>query len=173
VSVAPHNPVLSVYFAKREALRRTFAAKSGAEAAEDLIQELYLRLMQVPPSAEIANADAYLYRLAFNLMIDQKRSSVRRQLREDAWTSVTGFERDGAPVAQEPGADRLLIAKQDLACVLAIVGRLPEQTQRVFRLHKLEELSYREVAVRLGITVSTVEKHMTRALQRLLREAAR
>lgn len=163
---------MSAYFAKRDALRRTFAVKSGAEGADDLMQELYLRLLQAEPRHEISNSEAYLYRLAFNLMIDNKRSRTRRQLREDAWMVVTGVLQDGTPLDPEPDADRLMIAKQDLAHVLAIVGLLPEQTQRVFGLHKLEELTYREVAVQLGISVSAVEKHMTRALRLILKAAA-
>jgi RNA polymerase sigma factor (sigma-70 family) len=48
------------------------------------------------------------------------------------------------------------------------VETLPPQTQRVFRMHKLEGLSHAETAARLGVSKSAVEKHMITALKRLL-----
>ncbi len=149
-------------------LRRTLVARAGADAAEDLLQDLYLKIRQFDPAQPVANANAYLYRLTFNLIIDFQRSGMRRSARDDRWHRDGAVVRGGVDLAPTPGAEQALAAKQDLAKVLSALSDLPRQTQRVFKLHKFQELSYRETALALGISVSAVEKHMSRALKRLI-----
>jgi RNA polymerase sigma-70 factor (ECF subfamily) len=56
-----------------------------------------------------------------------------------------------------------------LAKVLKAVEALPPQCRRVFRLHKFDGLSHAEVAEKLGISRSAVEKHISAALKSLTR----
>ena len=70
---------------------------------------------------------------------------------------------------EAPDAASVLSARQRLAAVIAAVQELGPQTQRVFRLHKLEGLSHSETAARLGISRSAVEKHMIAVLKHLAR----
>lgn len=168
MSAETNSALITAFLENREMLRRTLVARAGADAAEDLLQELYLKIRQVDPAQPIANANAYLYRLTFNLIIDIQRSGVRRWARDDRWHRDAAVVRGGADLAPTPGAEQALAAKQDLAKVMSALSKLPQQTQRVFRLHKFEELSYRETASALGISISAVEKHMSRALKRLI-----
>lgn len=162
------SPLMAAFLEKREMLRRAFVARAGADAAEDLLQELYLKLLQIRPTEPLANVDAYLFKLAFNLIIDVQRAGARRSAREDRWYRDGAVMRGGEDVAPIQNAEQTLAAKQDLEKVMATIGALPPQTQRVFTLHKVDGLSYREVAATLGVSTSAVEKHMSRALKRLL-----
>ena len=168
MSAETHSALISAFLKRRDLLRRTLVARAGTDAAEDLLQDLYFKLQQVNPAEPLANVDAYLFRLAFNLIIDFHRSGTRRSAREDRWYRDGAVVRGGADVAPTPDAEQALAAKQDLARVMNALSLLPQQTQCVFKLHKLEGRSYRETASALGISVSAVEKHMSRALKRLL-----
>ena len=61
-----------------------------------------------------------------------------------------------------------MTARQRLSRINAIVETMGPQRQKVFRLHKLEGLTHQEVAARLGISRSAVEKHISMALKTLV-----
>lgn len=63
--------------------------------------------------------------------------------------------------------ERVLQGREQIARVLATLEALPERTRRVFILVRFEEMSYKLVAQRLGISVSAVEKHVMKALRQL------
>ena len=161
-SRAHGGDLFAVYLEQREALSRFFRARLGTQAdVEDLLQELYLKL-QAAPDVEVREPRAYLYRLASNLMMDRWRSGMRSAARDGAWAALHQGEADEAP-----SAEAVVAGRQGLAAVSAALADLPEGTQTVFRLHKFEELSYAEVAARLGVSRSTVEKRMMQALKAL------
>jgi RNA polymerase sigma-70 factor (ECF subfamily) len=165
------SPLLEAYFERRAALRRFFQAKLGASAAEadDLLQDLYLKLAQGNPPEAIASPGAYLYRLANNLTLDRARANRRALQRDAAWRLAYHRAGPAEDLADLPEADAALMARERLAKLMKALDTLPPQTQRVFRLHKFDGLSYGETAERLGVSKSAVEKHMTTALKRLLR----
>lgn len=161
-SRAHGGDLFAVYLEQREALSRFFRARLGTQAdVEDLLQELYLKL-QAAPDVEVREPRAYLYRLASNLTMDRWRSGMRSAARDGAWAALHQGEADEAP-----SAEAVVAGRQGLAAVSAALADLPEGTQTVFRLHKFEELSYAEVAARLGVSRSTVEKRMMQALKAL------
>ncbi|WP_427791354.1 RNA polymerase sigma factor [Brevundimonas diminuta] len=154
--------LFAVYLEQRDALGRFFRARLGPQAdVEDLVQELYLKL-QAAPDIEVREPRAYLYRLASNLMMDRWRSGMRSAARDGAWATLHQGEVDEAP-----SAEAVVAGRQGLAAVSAVLADLPEGTQTVFRMHKFEALSYAEVASRLGVSRSTVEKRMMQALKAL------
>lgn len=164
--VAP-SELTALYLSKRPDLLRFFRARAGSlAAAEDLLQELYIKLQGAPP-AEIENGVAYLYRTGLNLLLDRKRAELRSRRRDQAYVEAhSGLtERSGDP-SPEDAAD----ARHRLTRLLNVVKTLPPQCQRVFRMHKLEGMSHDEVARALGISRSAVEKHVILALKRLAAE---
>jgi RNA polymerase sigma-70 factor (ECF subfamily) len=160
--------LLEAYFARRADLLRFFTLRlRSAAAAEDLVQDIYVRIAGSAVEGEVRNPASYLYRLGSNLMLDRLRGERRSAARDAAWRqSHRSFARE-AEVAEEPDPVNALAARQRLAAVLEVIGSLSPQTQRVFRMHKLEGLSHAEVAKALGISRSAVEKHMIAALKRL------
>lgn len=130
---------------------RAFAGQHGGhEAAEDLVQEAYLRLMQHPDPSSIDNARAFLYRTVANLSIDQHR---RQAVRDRFHSEPQEDDQELADLAgTEPVPETRLAAQQELQALNAILLELPETTRNAFVLYRLEGLSHKEIALRLGIS---------------------
>ncbi|WP_293904390.1 RNA polymerase sigma factor [Phenylobacterium sp.] len=162
------SALLAAYLERRGDLTRFFTLRlKSAAAAEDLVQDIYLRIAAVEPSVEVRNAAGYLYRLGSNLMLDRIRGERRSAARDHEWRDNHRTLIGSDEVSEDPSADDAVAARQRLAAIVAIVSELPEQTQRVFRMHKFEGLSHAEVAQALGISRSAVEKHCMTVLKRL------
>ena len=169
-SAAPHDPVLRAYLDRRENLVRFFAARSGSfAAAEDLAQELYLKLAARSASAEIENPTALLYRIATNLMLDRARSEARSGARDAAWRQTARTSVGGVDIVDEPPADEVAASRQRLRQLIVAAEALPPQMGRAFRLHKLEGRSHAETAQAMGLSVKAVEKHVSAALKAITR----
>src|SRR4051812_19142914 len=83
----PHDsPLLATFLEKRENLVLFLAARlRSLSAAEDLVQDLYLKVAQTPADADVRAPAALLYRMATNLMVDQLRSAQRSSRRDGQW----------------------------------------------------------------------------------------
>jgi RNA polymerase sigma-70 factor (ECF subfamily) len=161
--------LLAAYLERRDELVRFFTRRlKSSAAAEDLVQDIYLRIATLEPGIDVRNAAGYLYRLGSNLMLDNIRGERRRVARDHNWRDSHRTFLGVEEVSEDPSADHALAARQRLEAVVAVVRDLPEQTQRVFRMHKFEGLSHPQVAAQLGISRSAVEKHMMAALKHLL-----
>lgn len=161
--------LLAILAAERAALLRFLAARTGDPAgAEDLLQELWIKVRQAG-HGPIGNGRAYLFRMAQNLVLDGLRERRRREARESAWIG------EAAPTGADPAdaaatAEEQLIARGEAERLACAVETLPEGARRVLRLHKIEGLSHAEVAARLGISRSGVEKHMAVAMAHLRKQ---
>lgn len=165
--------LFDTYLAYRGALTRMLRARLGNEQdAEDLVQELYLRL-QRSAEPEVREPAAYLYKMALNLARDHQRERLRSKARDRQWVEATQTELGGEPVVGGTPADLAYGAKQRLERLMAALEELSPHCRRVFTLHKFEGLAHAEIAARLGIGRSTVEKHMTTALKHLTRRLDR
>lgn len=160
--------LIAAYLEQRELLGRFFRARLGAQAdVEDLLQDLYLKVSAIEPDRQVREPRAYLYRLASNLMMDRWRSGRRSAIRDGAWRLATHATGPSEDLDDAPSAETVVAGRQRLALLTRAVSELPDKTSIVFRLHKFEGLSYAEVAERLGISRSSVEKHMMEALRYL------
>jgi RNA polymerase sigma-70 factor (ECF subfamily) len=162
------DPLLALYLERRANLVRFLAARAGSlAAAEDLAQELYLKLAARDRGADIENPQALLYRMALNLMVDRARGEQRATARDTAWRQVARTELGGVDISDEPAADDAAASAQRLRQLVAAVELLPPQAGRAFRLHKLEGLSHAETAQAMGLSVKAVEKHVSAAVKAL------
>jgi RNA polymerase sigma-70 factor (ECF subfamily) len=163
------NDLLDAYLSRRDDLVRFFAARlRSMTAAEDLVQDLYIRVASLDAHEPVDNPSAYLYRLASNLMLDRLRSDRRAGARDSAWLQGQRLEMGGESVADEPSAEQTVAGRQRLAQLARGIADLPPKTRRAFELHKLEGLTQEETAKTLGVSRKTVEKQISSALQRLL-----
>ncbi|WIG94862.1 sigma-70 family RNA polymerase sigma factor [Myxococcus sp. SDU36] len=156
--------VKSSFFAYRRELQAFLKRRLGdRQLAADLLQDVFVRVVERPRNSEEENARAYLYRVATNLAIDHERQSARRA------QVFGGMEGAGATPDGHPAADRVLESRAQLERVYAALASLPPLTQEIFRLDRVESLTYRQVAARLDISESSVQKHLARALSHALR----
>lgn len=164
-----HQGLQQVFEENRESLLRYLRAHGAGDSAEDLLQELWLKAAS-HPGGPIASPRNYLFRAATNLMIDYRRSEFQGRRREDEWSSLA--DRKGNAVANDPGPDRSLDGRRQLAAVERELQKLPPRALAIFREHRLEARTQREIAARFGISASTVESDL-RLAYRLLDEIRR
>lgn len=162
------SALIQAYFDKRPNLVRFFAARTGSYAqAEDLAQDLYLKLAAGRAGVEAQAPVALLYRMAINLMLDQARSARRSAVRETAWRQESRAAVAGVEIAEEPAADEVVLSRERLRQLMTAVAELPPQRQRAFRLHKLEGFSQAETARAMGVSIKAIEQHISAALRAL------
>jgi RNA polymerase sigma factor (sigma-70 family) len=161
------SELLDAYFEHRAELLGYFTFRlRSAEAAEDLVQDIYVRLAELV-TADVQRPLAFLYRLGSNMMLDRLRSERRAAARQAAWRQANTTTLRGDAIAEAPDPIEALAARQRLSAIIEALEVLSPQTRRVFQMHKLEGKSHSEVAAALGISRSAVEKHMIAALRHL------
>lgn len=148
----------------RSLARRT----ANAEDARDLVQEIFSRVAGMAAGRSLQTIDrpqAYLSRMATNLLRDRAKQAARR------------MEQSHVPAEDVVlvGVDqqRLLEARDMLQRVEAAVLKLRPKTREIFMAHRVEGLSYAEIAQRSGLSVKGVEKQMSKAIAAIDRMAER
>jgi RNA polymerase sigma factor (sigma-70 family) len=157
------NPIeLNAWLAKdilvHERSLRAFLSRFFKSIAdiEDAVQETYARLIALndPTFLAVRNWHAFLFTTARNVALDRLRKA--RVVSLDAMA-----EMGGADVLDEaPPIDEELNARQELALLLETIASLPNRCRETLTLRKLYGMSQREIARRLNISESTVEKHV-------------
>ena len=155
----------AIFMENRASLLRFLRARGAGDAAEDLLQELWLKLSG-GTAGPVLDPLAYLYGAANNLMLDRRRAELRRERREEAWAGVDA--RLGMDASELESAERSSIARDELRRAEAVLAGLGERTETIFRRFRLEGASQRQIAEELGISLSAVEKHLQRAYRALL-----
>ena len=156
----------AVYVANTEALVRFLRARGAGDAAEDLVQELWIKL-STAQTGPIASPLAYLYRAVNLLMIDRYRSQRQASRREVEWTAAN---LDEGGRSEAPLPDRGIAARQAAALVAdALDGLEPHpRVANIFRLHRVDGIGQRAIAEQLGVSVSTVESDLRKAYRALI-----
>lgn len=155
-----------------EGLRRElvgFLQRRGQspEVAEDIVQEAFLRFHRAGNDVLDADARPLIFVIARNLLKDHWKSAGREQSRL-APLSPDDLEIAGMALADDaPAPDRGVLGREQLDQALEVIRNLPPRTRDAFLLHRFEELTYRQIADRLDVSVSMIEKHLAEALKRL------
>lgn len=139
--------------------RRLGAQLKSSEEARDLVQDAFARLIGAGARQALNQPEAFLNRIIRNLLIDRSR---RRAVRGPHVPIDTDVE----PAVRPTQADGLELA-QMRERYRAAVDALPARTRDVFRLHRIDGLSYKEIALRLKISPRTAEWHVAEALVRI------
>lgn len=147
----------------RAPLRGFFANRVANKAdVDDLVQEVFVQLMKRTGSEPIEHVQQYLFQTAANVLRDQRR---KRQVRQhDAHES---YEEDLHAIASELSPERMVIGEETLARVVTALRQLPTRCQDVFFLRAMDRHPFADIARMLGVSKSTVEKDMARALMHL------
>lgn len=166
---ADQTPLAQAFFEKRENLLLFLAARTRCMAtAEDLLQELYLKVAAVAADdAAVRAPTALLYRMASNLLVDHVRSSQRSARRSADWRRETRPFAGAEEISAETPADEAVISRERVRLLAEAVAALPPQMGKAFRLHKLEGLSQKETAQAMGVSVKMIEQHIQAAVRQL------
>ena len=165
MSSGPESGLQAVFIAHRQKLLHFLMAHGASDAAEDLLQELWIRV-STGTTGPVAQPLSYLYRAANNLMLDRYRSQRQAIIRERDWTDATGATIPGR--SDEPAGERVLIARETLGRVRSALAALGPRVERIFHRHRLDGVPQREVADEFGVSLSTVESDLRRAAQALI-----
>ncbi len=145
------RPSLLRYFERRVA---------NPDDAQDLTQEVFLHLTRSTSAAEaLREPERYVFRIASNVLRDRlRRGKVRRAQHH--------IPLEDPDIAGElPSAERVYQGQQILERVLAAITELTPKCRTTFILHRFEGLSYTEIARRLGVSRSAIEKQMMHVIQ--------
>lgn len=145
-------------------LRRYLRRRAPAGQVDDLVQEVFARLLSLRDPAAVQDLERYIFVVAGSVL-------ARQHHRRAPWRTVDDIE--ALAPSDEVTPERSLIGKEGLENLFAVIEDLPPRTRHVFLLHRFEEMTYQRIARDLGISVSAVEKHMMAALKALFLRKAR
>ncbi|HVW72610.1 MAG TPA: sigma-70 family RNA polymerase sigma factor [Rhizomicrobium sp.] len=151
--ILPYEPML------RSRLRRMFI--HGLEV-DDVIQEMYARIVSQPSLEAIKYPRQYAFQTATAIVIDHLRRS--RVISINAAGSLDQLEIS----APEASPEQQLEFREEIAAVAQLLALLPERTREVLIMRRVEGLSQQETADKLGISIKTVEKHMAQGVAALM-----
>lgn len=154
----------AVFLSNRDRLLGFLRAHGAGEAAEDLLQELWLKL-SAAPGGPIAQPLSYLYRAANNLMLDRYRSQQQATRRDHDWTDAATTL---PGTSDEPSSERRLIAREQLRLAQAALDALGERPAAIFRRHRIDGVGQRDIAAEFGVSLSTVEADLRRAYRAMI-----
>jgi RNA polymerase sigma factor (sigma-70 family) len=157
------NDFATLYRTTVAPLRRYLARLLGnTSEAQDVAHDAYMKVYPLE-AKNIEHPEAFLYTTA-------RRLAINRLKRRSISPIAAGTPPLETAVAETPGVERQVMARQEADLLQRAIAQLPEGCKTVLLLRKIEQLSHKEIAERLDISVSTVEKQHARAL-RLLRAA--
>lgn len=158
-SMNKRTPLHSLFERYQKDLQRFVAHKFGAHHdAEDIVQDAFHNVLRGVDMSQLDNPKAYLYQTASNLALNR----IRKQQNHTRYLAVADIP-DEADDAEAP--HRAYSSQRDLEKLRRALNGLSPKYRRTFLLSRLEDKTYREISDELGIPVSTVEKHMIKALQ--------
>lgn len=126
--------------------------------AADVAQDSFVRLLATKDSHAVRQPRAFLYRIAKNLAVDSVR---RRQVRARHLTELTDAVDTPSP---QPRPDQKL-EREQLSCALRdLIATMPPRRREVFVLYRYEQLTQADIAERIGISTTMVERHLSKAM---------
>ncbi len=148
------------YHGLRERLARRYGS---ADFASELLHEAWLKLDRAQAGGStmaVRNPRAYLYRIAINLAADRGRS-------ERAQVTVAELDALHRHAQDDLDPSRIAEARMEVHSLSVAINQLPPRRRAIFIAARLEELPYKEIAARHGVTVRIVDRELSLALEYL------
>src|SRR5258708_1762969 len=130
---------------------------------DDLVQEVFIRLVRQAAIESVQQIDSYVFQTAANVIRDRARRHAARHHREHDELSESDLP------TNELSPERVLLGTEQLERAIAALEELSESTRQVFVLRRYEGMRYEEIAAHLGMSVSGVRFHMEKAKAHLAR----
>lgn len=151
-----------------EPLVRLWLHRAGASPADadDLIQEAYCKIMDALPHSNIERPSAFFFQITRNLYRNQihRNNIVRIELGVD-------FERL-LLIDEAPSPENIVAHRQEFVSLRRLLRKLPKRCRQIFEMRKIEGLSQKEIAIRLGVSENIVENDSAKGV-RLVMEGLR
>jgi RNA polymerase sigma-70 factor (ECF subfamily) len=152
------SPARDLFERNQRAILRYFTRKVGRDAAPDLLQDAFVRVLGRGPLEAVADPPALLQKIAINLA----RDFARRRKTETTYVRP-GVELDDAP-SEEAAPEERMEYERKSRLLDAAVDTLPSRCREVFEL-SMDDMSVGEIAKRLGISDRMVRKHLAHAMR--------
>jgi RNA polymerase sigma-70 factor (ECF subfamily) len=129
-----------------------------ADEVDDVVQEIYCRMLKLDSVDRIYEPRGYVMRMAKHILIDQYRHEAVVDIQAVANLDGLQVEDPG------PSPERVVLARAELRWVLGLISNLPDRCKQVFRARKVYGLSQSATAETLGLTENVVEKETMRGM---------
>ena len=144
-----------------------FRITTNKEIAEEIVQDTFLKIWEHKESlVSVDSLPGYLYRAVRNNCLNHLKHLAIVHKYEDFYSQMLASAEDYVTVTQENGQS-LLISKEFEEQVYEAIDKLPEQCRQIFKLSRFEGLKNNEIAEKKGVTINTVQKQISIALEKL------
>jgi RNA polymerase sigma-70 factor, ECF subfamily len=144
-----------------------FRITKSKDIAEEIVQDTFLKIWENKEFLGSVNSlPAYLYRAVRNNCLNHLKHLIIVHKYEDSYSQMLADAEDYMEVTQENGQS-ILISKEFEVQVYDAIEKLPEQCRQIFKLSRFEGLKNNEIAEKKGVTINTVQKQISIALEKL------
>jgi RNA polymerase sigma factor (sigma-70 family) len=178
-----NEPQIKHYFEQRDKITKIISKLVPAKEVDDILQDTFIRLARNLQAKPINNIHAFINRIAINLALDYLKKSDTQNLiyvgptipNNEYRTLEENFNPDDTILKPEvvymtyPSADDPLqyaIEDEEIANVTRVIKSLPKKCRAVFLMKKIYGFSQKEIAEKLNISESAVEKHIINGMNR-------
>lgn len=145
------SEVLPLEAALMQFLRRSYRDESQLE---DICQEAFVKVYEAAQQERPKAVKPFVFTVARNILIDQARHA--RIVPIEAALDLEALD----IASDEPGPERTIIARDELRLLQTALDRLPKRCREAVMLRKIDGLSMRDIAERMGISIKTVDAHL-------------
>jgi RNA polymerase sigma-70 factor (ECF subfamily) len=141
---------------------REIGGKEHRQDAADVVHEAFVKTLDAGSKQTIRDPVRFVFKVTRNVVLNRLRERIRRVVRP--------FHEDEELADVSPGTEQAALASERLQRAMEIINRMPERRREAFLQHRIDELSYPEIARRMGISIKAVEKHISAAMVQLHEE---
>lgn len=144
-------------------LRAFFRKRASDADVDDLVQDVFVRLQELPDGTVVMDAERYVFTVARNVLIARYRANVVRI------RNLADYCRRDEGAVDGLSPERIAIGRDEYSRALKAILGLPPRARAAFQFHRFEDMSYREIAERMGISKESVKELMHRAIVHMAR----
>jgi RNA polymerase sigma-70 factor (family 1) len=145
----------AIYNTYAKDIRRfLFYKTQDVDKAEDILQEVFIKLWENCSKVDYHKVKSYVYSIATNMFLNEKKHE----------KVVLNFNNNNGKFDTNESPEYILLEKEFMEKLENTISALPEKQREVFLLNRIEKKKYKEIALHLDISVKAVEKRMHQAL---------